>query len=503
MLRPMRASLVLLALIGSLGCRPEAGSLGDPPGDGAGGGVAAEGAGERAASEESGAWAAHEPAAAGPEVRPDSETTPVRKAVVLPTEVKPSPLVEEIDRLSAEIEPAVIAYRRDLHRHPELGNREFRTAKVIAEHLRKHGWKVRKGVAHTGLVAVLEGGKPGAVVALRAEMDALPVKEETGLPFASKATAEWNGNKKTPVMHACGHDMHMAIVMGVAELLPRVRERLPGTVVLLFQPAEEGPPRGERGGAELMVAEGALEDPAPEVIFGLHVFPERVGEVGWRAGPAMASGDSLRITVKGKQTHAAYPWRGVDPITVSAQIVLALQTIVTRQVDTTKSASVVSIGSIQGGLRGNIIPDQVEMVGTIRTFDPEIREELHRRIDRTARSIAEAADATAEVVIDEGYPVVVNDPILTARMLPTLVRVAGAEKVKERQPVFGSEDFSFYQQEIPGLFFFLGVTPEAMKVEDAASNHSPKFIADDKALRTGVRAMANLAVDYLFAVAER
>ncbi len=497
----MRVSLAVLALVGSLACRPEAGTHSEPPVEGG------EDAGSERPSEPGDASlpvVTASGAEAKPPVRePGSATAPSRKPVKLPEQVKASPLTEEIDRLAGEIETAVITYRRDLHRHPELGNREFRTSKLIAEHLRKHGWKVRKGVAHTGLVAVLEGGKPGAVVALRADMDALPVEEETGQPFASKATAEWNGNKNTPVMHACGHDLHVAIAMGVAELLPRVRERLPGTVVILFQPAEEGPPRGEQGGAELMVAEGALEDPAPEVIFGLHVFPERVGEVGWRAGPSMASGDSLRITVKGKQTHAAYPWRGVDPITVSAQIVLALQTVVTRQLDTTKSASVVSIGSIQGGVRGNIIPDEVQMVGTIRTFDPEIREQLHRRIERTAKSIAEAADATAEVVIDEGYPVVDNDPTLTARMLPTLQRVAGADKVTERPPVFGSEDFAFYQQKIPGLFFFLGVTPEGTKVEDAASNHSPKFFADEKALRTGVRLMSNLAVDYLFAVEGR
>lgn len=438
-----------------------------------------------------------------PESAPKTEVVRKRREVKIPEVIGASPLVGEVDRLAAEVEPAVIGYRRDLHQHPELGNREFRTSKVIAAHLRKHGWKVRKGVAKTGLVAVLEGGRPGAVVALRAEMDALPVKEEVDLPFASKATAEWNGNPKTPVMHACGHDMHMAIAMGVAEILPRMRKDLPGTVVILFQPAEEGPPRGEQGGAELMVAEGALEDPAPEVIFGLHVFPERVGEVGWRAGPSMASGDSLRITVKGKQTHAAYPWRGVDPITVSAQVVLALQTVVTRQVDTTKSASVVSIGSIQGGVRGNIIPDQVEMVGTIRTFDPEVREQLHTRIVHTSQSIAEAAGATAEVVIDEGYPAVDNDPTLTTRMLPTLQRVVGAAEVKERPPVFGSEDFAFYQQVIPGFFFFLGVTPEGVPVEEAASNHSPRFFSDEKALKVGVRAMANLAVDYLYAAEKR
>jgi amidohydrolase len=495
MLGRMRAPLFSSLLLGVLACRPEPGSGVEP---GASGGEPATP--EREASPAADPTAERAPPATKPEGAPPA-TRP--KPVKLPAQVTASPLVDEIDRLAAELEPAVIAYRRDLHQHPELGNREFRTAKVIAEHLRKHGWKVRKGVAHTGLVAVLEGGRPGAVVALRAEMDALPVKEETGLPFASKATAEWNGNKKTPVMHACGHDMHMAIAMGVAELLPRMRERLPGTVVLLFQPAEEGPPKGEKGGAELMVAEGALAEPAPSVIFGLHVFPEAVGEVGYRAGPSMASADSLHITVKGRQTHAAYPWRGVDPITASAQIVLGLQTVVTRQLDTTKSSSVVSIGSIQGGVRGNIIPDEVQMEGTIRTFDPGIRKELHEQIAKTAKGLAEAAGATAEVVIDEGYPVVYNDPTLTARMLPTLQRVAGAEHLFERAPVFGSEDFSFYQQVIPGLFFFLGVTPASMKVEDAASNHSPKFFADEKALRLGVRVMSNLAVDYLFAAGDQ
>jgi amidohydrolase len=491
MLGRMRVSVALLALLGVLACRPEVGSKSELPVSG--GEPAARG------GSASDSVVAPSPVTADPVRAPEPERG-ARPSAVLPEQVVASPLVDEIDRLAAELEPAVVGYRRDLHRHPELGNREHRTAKVIGEHLRKHGWTVRKGVAHTGLVAVLAGGRPGAVVALRADMDALPVKEETGLPFASKATAQWNG-KKTPVMHACGHDLHMAIVMGVAELLPRIRERLPGTVVLLFQPAEEGAPEGEAGGAALMVAEGALARPTPEVIFGLHVVPEAVGEVLYGAGPVMASGDSLRITVTGKQTHAAYPWRGVDPITVSAQIVLALQTIVTRQLDTTKSISLISIGSIQGGLRGNIIPDQVEMVGTIRTFDPEIRQELHTRITHTARLVAEAAGATAEVVIDQGYPAVDNDPTLLARMLPTLQRVAGAGKVRERTPVLGSEDFAFYQQEIPGLFFFLGIVPEGAKVEAAASNHSPRFLADEKALVLGVRAMSNLAVDYLFAAA--
>ncbi len=491
----MHARLLSLALVGVLGCRPDRPSA--PP----------------ARTDHAAPDDAVTPQAAGPEtaartpepsthVVPEPATAPApATAAVLPARVEPSPLVERIDALAAELEPAVVAYRRDLHAHPELGNREHRTAKVLAAHLRKHGWTVRTKVAHTGIVAVLEGGRPGRVVALRADMDALPLKEETGRPFASKATAEWNGNPKTPVMHACGHDVHMAIAMGVAELLPRVREQLPGTVVLLLQPAEEGAPKGEQGGAELMVAEGALREPTPEVIFGLHVAMEPVGVLSVRPGPTMASADTLRITIEGKQAHAAYPWRGVDPITVSAQLVLALQTIVSRQVDVTKGASVVSIGSIQGGVRGNILAERVELVGTIRTLDPKTRIELHERIERTARLQAESAGATATVEIDEGYPVVDNAPALHDLMLPTLRRVAGEGRLHGREPVMGAEDFAFYQQQIPGLFFFLGVVPEGTPVERAASTHSSRFDPDEAALRLGVRAMSNLAVDYLFAAA--
>lgn len=413
-------------------------------------------------------------------------------------DVAPSPLGAEVDRLAHELVPAVTSYRRDLHEHPELGNREHRTAKVIAEHLRRNGWTVREGVAHTGLVAVLKGGKPGPTVALRAEMDALPVREQVDLPFASKATAQWRG-EETPVMHACGHDMHMAIVMGTAELLPQVREQLPGTVVLLFQPAEEGAPPDEEGGAELMVAEGALRDPVPDAIFGLHVVPEPVGDVLYRAGPTMASSDRFTIVVRGTQTHGAYPWRGVDPITVSAQLVLALQTIVSRQLDVTKTASVISVGSIEGGLRSNIIPETVELVGTIRTFDPGVREEIHRRIEHTATHVAEAAGATATVTIESGYPVVNNDPALVESMLPTLARVAGPGRLRARSMVLGAEDFAYYQQQVPGMFFFLGIVPETTPLAEAPSNHSPLFFADERALELGVRAMSHLAVDYLFA----
>ncbi|MCA9706117.1 MAG: amidohydrolase [Myxococcales bacterium] len=477
----MRArGLVWSLLLGVLGCRsPAAPTQAQPP-------VAGPASAEVGASE------------SGP--GPGSGSGPERRPVALMVDAGASPLAEEIDRLAAELEPAVIGYRRDLHRHPELGNREHRTARVIAEHLRTHGWRVRTGVAHTGLVAVLEGGRPGPVVALRADMDGLPVQEQTGLPFASTATATWRG-QPTPVMHACGHDLHMAIAMGAAEILPRLRERLPGTVVLLFQPAEEGAPPGEEGGAALMMKEGALEGPVPEAIFGLHVVPEPVGEVLYRAGPTMASADRFTVVVRGTQTHGAYPWRGVDPIVVSAQIVLALQTIVTRQLDLTRSASVISVGSIQGGVRGNIIPERVELTGTIRTFDEEVRRQIHERIERTATKVAEAAGATAEVEIHLGYPVVDNDPVLVEHMLPTLARVAGPGRLHERTPVFGAEDFAFYQQRIPGFFFFLGIVPEGTPGEEAASNHSPRFMADEGALRLGVRAMTHLAVDYLFAAA--
>ncbi|MCA9652636.1 MAG: amidohydrolase [Myxococcales bacterium] len=468
------SSLAAWLLLGTVACRPEAGPSRPPT--------------------------PLEPVA--PALAPDHPEDPSRGPAEarLPARVEASPLAAEIDRLAAELRPAVIEYRRDLHQHPELGNREHRTAKVIAEHLRRQGWEVREGVAHTGLVAVLQGGRPGPVVALRAEMDALPVKEDNDLPFASKATAIWRG-ESTPVMHACGHDLHMAIVMGVAELLPRLRDRLPGTVKLLLQPAEEGAPPGEEGGAALMIAEGALRDPVPEVIFGLHAVPEPVGDLLVRSGPTMASSDRLRIVVRGEQTHGAYPWRGVDPVTVAAQVVLGLQTIVSRQLDMTRTPSVISIGSIHGGLRSNIIPEEVEMIGTIRTFDPEIREELHRRIRATAEHIAQSAQAEATVTIEAGYPVVDNDPELLERMRPTLARVAGPEHLRERAMVLGAEDFSFYQQQIPGMFFFLGVLPSGTTVEDAASNHSPRWLADEGALQIGVRAMANLVVDYAFAAA--
>jgi amidohydrolase len=348
----------------------------------------------------------------------------------------------EIDELVAEITPQVVNWRRDLHQHPELGNREFRTARVIAEHLRALGMEVRTEVAHTGVVGVLRGGLPGPVVALRADMDALPVTELVDLPFASKATAEYGGTE-VGVMHACGHDNHMSILMGAAEVLARMRERLPGTVKFIFQPAEEGSPAGEEGGARLMVQEGALEDPRPDAIFGLHVWPYHTGFIGYRPGATMASSQTLRIVVRGSQTHGAVPWGGVDPIVTSAQIILGLQTVVSRQVDITVAPAVVTIGQINGGVRSNIIPDQVTMVGTVRTLDAKMREKIEAGIRRTAEGITESAGATAEVSLGSPLPLTYNDPELTRRMAATLERVAGPGMAKVVPPLTGAEDFSY------------------------------------------------------------
>jgi amidohydrolase len=403
----------------------------------------------------------------------------------------------EVDRRTTLVADKVVAWRRDIHAHPELSNREVRTAQLVAEHLRSLGLEVKTGVAHTGVVAVLRGGRPGPVVALRADMDALPVTEEVDLPFASKVRTTYNG-QDVGVMHACGHDNHVAILMGVAEVLAGMRARLPGTVKFIFQPAEEGPPRGEGGGAEMMIAEGALDNPKPSAIFGLHVFPYPTGEIRYRPGGAMASSDAVRIVVRGRQTHGAMPWAGVDPVVVAAQIVIGLQTIASRQVDVTKAPAIVTIGAINGGVRNNIIPDSVVMIGTIRTFDSGVQRDVHERVRRTAEAIASSAGATAAVTIDLGAPVTYNDPALTERMLPTLRRVAsGAVVLNAAQTT--AEDFSRYQQRIPGLFVFLGVTPPGTDPRTAAPNHSPRFFADEAALPVGVRTLAHLAVDYLSA----
>lgn len=406
-------------------------------------------------------------------------------------------LHRKIDRMAAEVEDKVIEWRRDIHQNPELSNREFRTSKLVADHLKRLGMEVKTGVAHTGVVALLRGGRPGPVVALRADMDALPVTEATGLPFASKVRAEYNG-QEVGVMHACGHDAHVAILMGAAEVLSGLREELPGTVKFLFQPAEEGAPEGEEGGAELMLKEGAFDDPRPDAVFGLHITSNApVSTINYRPGGAMASSDVLRILVRGRQTHGASPWQGIDPVVTAAQIILGLQTIASRQVDTTKAPAVVTIGSIHGGVRSNIIPSQVEMVGTIRALDPEMQKDVHERIRRTAVKIAESAGAEAEVEIFLGYPVTYNDPELTEKVLPTLRRVAGNDRVRLGRAITGAEDFSFFARKAPGFFFFLGATPADVPPHKAPAHHTPTFFIDESSFLLGVRSMVHLAFDYL------
>ncbi len=388
--------------------------------------------------------------------------------------------------------PDVVAWRRDLHEHPELGNQEFRTAALVAEHLESLGMEVRTGVGKTGVVGVLRGGD-GPVVALRADMDALPVTELVDLPFASKVRAEYRG-EEVGVMHACGHDNHVSILMGVAEVLAGMGDDLPGTVKFIFQPAEEGTPDGSVGGAELMIMEGAFENPRPDVVFGLHVFPFPVGTIATRPGGLMASSDYYRIVVNGRQTHGAVPWAGVDPIVTASQVVLGLQTIVSRQLDATKTPSIVTVGKIEGGVRNNIIPETVELVGTIRTFDADTRLDIHDRIERTATNIAAAAGASADVEIDMGYGVTRNDPDLYRRMAPTLRSVAGDGFI-EAQQTTTAEDFSYFANEVPGLFLFLGVAPDDPEL--VYPNHSPRFYADERALPLGVRALTALTLDYM------
>jgi amidohydrolase len=412
--------------------------------------------------------------------------------------VAASSLAAQIDAAARTVEAQVITWRRDLHANPELGNREFRTSAIVAEHLRRLGFdEVRTGVAHTGVVGLLKGALPGPVVALRADMDGLPVTEEVDVPFASKVRATWNG-EQVGVMHACGHDTHTAILMGVAAVFAGLRANLRGSVKFVFQPAEELPPEGEEGGAEMMIKEGALENPKPRAIFGLHVVSRLpLGVIGYRSGPTMASSDRLKITVEGRQTHGAMPWLGVDPVVTAAQVVLGLQTIVSRQLDITKEPAVVTIGMIRGGVRENIIPDSVEMRGTIRTFDEAMRDDTHERVTYLAEAISRGSHAGCKVCITKHYPVTVNDPALMEAMVPTLRRVVGAERLHNMHKVTGSEDFSFFQRVVPGVFVFLGGTPPGVDVDKAAPNHSPRFYVDERCLVIGVRALALLASDFL------
>lgn len=398
------------------------------------------------------------------------------------------------------LEQQVIQWRRHIHANPELGNREFETAKLVAAHLRKLGFDdVREQVAYTGVVGVLKGGRPGPCVALRADMDALPVTEETDVPFKSAVRAPWNG-ADAGVMHACGHDTHVAILMGVAEILAAMRNEVQGTVKFIFQPAEETPPLGEEGGARIMIEQGCMENPKVDAIFGLHITSKQhVNVIGYRSGPLMASSDPFYISVRGRQTHGAQPWSGIDPIVVGSQIVLGLQTIVSRRMNITEEPSVVTVGSFHAGNRGNIIPDEAKMEGTIRSFDDRHRGDLHDCVQQVSTLIAESGGATAHVHITHGYPVTSNDEDLTRWAVPVLKRVAGDGAVGVCPKTCGAEDFSYYQRVVPGFFFFIGCTPKEKSCKDAASNHSPRFYVDESGLKLGVKSMATLALDWLAA----
>ncbi len=401
-----------------------------------------------------------------------------------------APAAAGVDRTITEILPQVVTWRRDFHQFPELGLQETRTSRIIADHLRSLGMDVQTGVGGTGVVGVLKGGRPGKVVALRADMDGLPVTEQVDLPFKSTQKVMWNG-QETGVMHACGHDNHMAILMGAATVLARHRGELAGTVKFLFQPAEEGP-----GGAEPMVKAGVLENPKVDAVFGLHVFPFTAGTIHYRSGPLMASADEFTIVINGRQTHGAVPWGGVDPIVIGAQVVTSMQSIVSRNVNISQAPAVVTVGRFAGGNRSNIIPDTAEIVGTVRAFDEGERTKIRQRITDMATKYAEAAGGSATVTWGLGYPVTQNDPDLTRQMLPSLRRAAGDDRVREAPMTGTAEDFSYFQQQVPGLFFFLGVTPPGREAT-AAQNHSPLFFADESALPVGVRALTNLTIDFL------
>lgn len=405
---------------------------------------------------------------------------------------------ETLARIAA-LQPKVVAWRRDIHEHPELGNREVRTAKLVADHLRSLGIDVQTGVAHTGVVGLLRGGRPGPVVLLRADMDALPVTERAKVPFASKVRTTFAG-VETGVMHACGHDAHVAILMAVAQVLAGMKEQLPGTVKFVFQPAEEGPPEGEEGGAQLMVKQGVLESPKVDAAFALHVDAQtEVNTIGYTPRGTFASADDFRILVKGKQTHGGYPWNGVDPIVVSAHIVTALQSIVSRQMKLIDNPAVVTVGKIQGGVRSNIIPEQVEMMGTIRALDPDDRKRLHESIRRIATNVAESMNATADVKIGvtTAYPVTYNDEKLTAAMVPVLESVAGAGRARLMKPETGAEDFAFIAERVPSVYIYIGGRPANVAVADAADHHTPDFYIDESGFGLGVRALTAMTLHYM------
>ncbi|MBS0580280.1 MAG: amidohydrolase [Proteobacteria bacterium] len=403
-----------------------------------------------------------------------------------------------LDALDAKELPSVIAWRRDIHAHPELGNRETRTAQLVADELRKLGLEVHTGIAHTGVVALLRGARPGPTVAVRADMDALPVTEKTDVPFASHVTTTYHG-ESVGVMHACGHDAHTAMLLGLAAALSAARASLPGNVLFIFQPAEEGPPDGEEGGAQLMLKEGVFEKYPPQAVFGMHVWAAlSAGQVGYRSGPTMAGVDMFKVIVHGKQAHGARPWQAVDPIVTSAQMVSALQTVVSRNVDISTNPAIVTIGAIKGGIRNNIIPADVTLLGTVRTFTAEQRALVLEHMKLIVEHTAAANGATAELIFsDAPYPVTYNDPALTQRVVPSLAAVVGEANVRQVPPVTASEDFAFFAKKVPGFFFFVGITPAAQDPATAPANHSDYFYIDESGIAVGLRAMTRVVVDYL------
>ncbi len=418
-------------------------------------------------------------------------------AIVSNAQVNAS-LQGKIDKQAKEMVTKMIQWRRDFHQNPELSNREFKTSAKVAEHLKALGIEVQTGIAHTGVVGILKGGKPGPVIALRADMDALPVTERNSLSFASKERTTFNG-LETGVMHACGHDAHVAILMSVAEVLAKNKNDLKGTIKFIFQPAEEGAPAGEKGGAGLMVEEGVLNNPKVDVIFGLHVRSiTKLGVIEYRPRGFMAASDWFTIKVYGKQSHGSRPWLGIDPIVVSSQIIAGLQTIVSRQTDLTQAAAVISIGRINSGIRENIIPETLEMSGTIRTFDPQMQKIIHEKINLTATNIAESAGARAEVIIDKKMPVTFNNEKLTKQMVSSLKRAAGNDNVVEIPPDTGSEDFAFYVEKVPGMFFFVGACPPDVDPAKAPSHHTPDFMMDEGSMEVGLKAMLQLTLDYMY-----
>jgi amidohydrolase len=401
------------------------------------------------------------------------------------------------EQLINEIEPKVIEWRRDFHEHPELSSREFETAKKIAAHLEGLGMEVQTGIAHTGVVGILKGGKPGPVIALRADIDGLPVTERAPLPFASKAISTYNG-VETGVMHACGHDTHIAMMMGTAEVLSKMKKDLKGTVKFIFQPAEEGVPPGEEGGAEMMVKEGVLKNPDVDAIFGLHINAQTdIGKIKYKPLGTMAAAQRFVIKINGKQSHGSKPWQGNDPVFVAAQVITGLNGIISRDTDLTKEAAVISVGLIRGGVRNNIIPEEVELIGTIRTLDYDMQKKLNEMMLFRVKAIAESYGATADITIDKGIPITYNDPELTAKMLPSLESSAGKDNVILMNATTGAEDFSFFQKEVPGFYYFVGGKPLDVKEEDAASHHTPDFFIDEEGLKLGVTSMVNLALDYM------